>query len=197
MKIGKIEKVLIVLIIILLFAIKIQEGIQKHNPNTVGSATVSSYPFGIMPTVPGATNPDITQANIKQNICAGSAWSTSSIRPSVSYTNKIKLQKLKDAGLTDIPSNYELDHLISIELGGNPTDPNNLWNEPYNISYNGELLGARQKDRAENILHSQVCAGTITLDQAQKQIVSDWVSVYEASKTKVGSEDLSTDLDDN
>ena len=28
-------------------------------------------------------------------------------------------------------SDYQEDHLISLELGGNPTDPRNLWPEPY------------------------------------------------------------------
>jgi len=55
-------------------------------------------------------------------------------------------------------SNYEEDHLIPLEVGGNPTDPNNLWPEPY-----AEPNGARDKDKVENFLHDEVCSGQMTL----------------------------------
>lgn len=82
-------------------------------------------------------------------------------------------------GDTDSPSDYELDHLISLELGGNPTSEANLWPESYIITPT-----ARGKDQVENYLHKQVCSGKITLQQAQLQIASDWVSVYKAISSK-------------
>ncbi len=169
----------------------------SFNSHDIGSSKVSTYPIGILPPVPGVINPDITQANIKQNICAGSAWSTKSIRPSTAYTNPIKIQKMKEAGMTMPTSEIELDHAISLQLGGSPTDPNNLWAQPYSISYKGELLGARQKDVVESILKREVCDGTLTLTQAQHEIITDWVSVYESSKGKVGSAVEEIDQDDN
>jgi hypothetical protein len=60
------------------------------------------------------------------------------------------------------PDGYELDHLISLELGGAPADPANLWPEPYL----GERT-AKQKDRLESELHRRVCAGTLPLADAQ------------------------------
>jgi putative intracellular protease/amidase len=60
------------------------------------------------------------------------------------------------------PSSYEEDHLISLELGGHPTDPRNLWPEP--------IARARAVDSIENQLHAAVCAGTMTLAQAQSRI---------------------------
>jgi len=68
---------------------------------------------------------------------------------------------------------YEEDHLISLEIGGHPTDPRNLWPEPWSGP-----LNAHDKDRLENELHRQVCAGTITLEAAQQAIASDWVAAY-------------------
>lgn len=66
---------------------------------------------------------------------------------------------------------YEFDHLISLELGGNPTDPRNLWPESYQTTPN-----ARDKDKVENALHTAVCSGQLTLDQAQRIISTNWTS---------------------
>ncbi len=121
---------------------------------------------------PGATNPDITQDNIRKTIC-NPKWSTKSIRPPSSYTDKLKKDQMDVFGLKGKPSDYEEDHLISLEIGGSPTDPLNLWPEAY-----ARPLGARQKDRVENALHREVCAGTITLKRAQGIIVQDWVECF-------------------
>ena len=45
-------------------------------------------------------------------------------------------------------------------------------------------LGARKKDRVENYLHRLVCAGKISLKDAQKAIKTDWTKVYEEMKGK-------------
>lgn len=66
----------------------------------------------------------------------------------------------------------EVDHLISLELGG-ANDLANLWPQPY-----AETPGAHEKDVVENWLHSEVCARRITLSEAQKQIASNWYAVY-------------------
>src|SRR5712691_27286 len=74
---------------------------------------------------PGVANPDVTQNNIDQTICV-SGW-TKTIRPPVSYTSKLKVDQIKECGYKDKrPGDYEEDHLISLQLGGHPTDPRNL-----------------------------------------------------------------------
>lgn len=134
----------------------------------VGPAAV--YPD---PTrTPGAVNPDITQANIYETICSPN-WSTKLIRPPESYTTQLKIRQMGEWALAGARSDYEEDHLISLELGGNPTDPRNLWPEPY-----FPKPGAREKDVVERRLHKQVCDGTMTLDQAQKAITADWYRIY-------------------
>jgi len=126
----------------------------------------------------GVTNPDITQANIQDNIC-NKNWSTKSIRPPSSYTSTLKIQQLKNIGYSDqTTGDYEEDHLISLELGGNPTDPKNLWPESYKTTPN-----ARDKDKAEGYLHRQVCSGAMTLLEAQTAIKTDWVKVYHSMKS--------------
>lgn len=67
---------------------------------------------------------------------------------------------------------YEVDHLISLELGGS-NDVANLWPEPAS-----PRPGFHEKDKAENYLHDQVCAGKIPLHQAQVQIATNWLETY-------------------
>ena len=52
---------------------------------------------------------------------------------------------------------YEEDHLISLEAGGNPTDPRNLFPEPYNTRVGGVIMGAHQKDVVEGFIHDEIC----------------------------------------
>ena len=136
---------------------------------------VDIYPPIINGQLLGTQNPEITQANIKDNICNPN-WSTKSIRPTSSYTTNLKIQQMQILGLTGKTGDYEEDHIISLELGGNPTDPNNLFPEPYKASISDG--GARNKDKVENFLHAKVCDGSITLLQAQQMIALDWYAVY-------------------
>ena len=108
---------------------------------------------------PGVLNPDVTQANIRSTICRH-GW-TATIRPPVGYTNDLKRKQMRQYGLSGSLSDYQEDHLISLELGGNPTDPRNLWPEPY--------PRASEVDRIENDLNAQVCSGQLTLAQAQQR----------------------------
>jgi hypothetical protein len=66
----------------------------------------------------------------------------------------------------------EIDHLVSRELGG-ADDSRNLWPQPYHGPWN-----ARMKDKLENRLHAEVCAGRITLKQAQGMLAGDWTAAY-------------------
>ena len=108
---------------------------------------------------PGVLNPNVTQANIRSTICRR-GW-TETIRPPVSYTNALKVKQMRQYRETGSLSNYQEDHLISLELGGNPTDPRNLWPEPY--------PRASDVDKIENELNSEVCSGQLTLAQAQQR----------------------------
>lgn len=67
----------------------------------------------------------------------------------------------------------EVDHLISRELGGADVIAN-LWPQPYG----GAPWNAVRKDRIENRLHKEVCAGRITLDEAQREIATDYRVPY-------------------
>jgi hypothetical protein len=128
---------------------------------------------------PGATNPQITQENIRQTIC-NPHWSTKSVRPEESYTHRLKIEQISEYGYSDSHlKDYEEDHFIPLELGGNPTDPKNLWPEPFETSIADG--GAHAKDRVESYLHAEVCSGSLTLEQAQHEIAEDWYRVYQQS----------------
>jgi hypothetical protein len=106
---------------------------------------------------PGVLNPDVRQDTIGQTICVR-GW-TRTVRPSTDYTSQLKLEQMREYGLTGAPGDYQEDHLISLELGGHPTDPRNLWPEPYSR--------ASAVDSIENDLNSKVCSGELTLESAQ------------------------------
>lgn len=74
---------------------------------------------------------------------------------------------------THEPDEYEIDHLISLELGGS-NSLRNLWPQ----SFRTHPWNAYVKDALENELHRRVCAGTIDLAKAQAAISHDWVSAY-------------------
>ena len=138
----------------------------------------------------GTLNSAVTQSTIHTTICV-SGW-TKTIRPSATYTDKLKTQQIAQYGYLDItPADYEEDHLVSLELGGNPTDPANLWPEPRYGSPN-----ATNKDKVENYLKAQVCNGSMSLADAQKGIATDWTQYLSA--VSVGVQDISSDdPDDN
>jgi hypothetical protein len=108
---------------------------------------------------PGVVNPDVTQQNITSTICKH-GW-TRTIRPPTDYTNALKLKQMREYGVAGSPSDYQEDHLISLELGGHPTDARNLWPEPY--------PRAAEVDSIENELNAKVCSGDMSLDDAQRK----------------------------
>jgi hypothetical protein len=108
---------------------------------------------------PGVLNPAVTQVTIASTICRR-GW-TRTVRPPVDFTNALKLRQLRQYGMRGPPSAYQEDHLISLELGGSPADPRNLWPEPY--------PRASAVDQIENDLNHRVCTGSLTLAEAQRR----------------------------
>jgi hypothetical protein len=111
---------------------------------------------------PGVLNPKVRQATIRKTICK-SGW-TKTIRPPVSYTNALKIQQMVLYGETGLPSDYEEDHFVPLELGGAPRNPKNLWPEPHSQS--------KLSDPLETKLKHQVCNRVITLAKARAAIRS-------------------------
>ena len=97
------------------------------------------------------------------------------------YTQKVrnvpqavKRQVYAEYGITSHqPGEYEVDHLISLELGGS-NSVKNLWPQ----SYETQPWNAHIKDDLENKLHEMVCTGQLDLKTAQHDIATDWIGTY-------------------
>ena len=76
-------------------------------------------------------------------------------------------------GYCAVKEGCEVDHLVSLELGG-ANDQRNLWPQ----AYSGTVWNAHVKDKYENWLHAAVCSGKLTLEQAQVEIRIDWIAGY-------------------
>ncbi len=71
------------------------------------------------------------------------------------------------------PGDYEVDHLVSLELGGS-NSIRNLWPQ----SYKTQPWNAHVKDQLENKLHEMICSGQIDMATAQHEIATDWIAAY-------------------
>jgi hypothetical protein len=127
---------------------------------------------------PGYLNPAVTQDNINSTICVP-GW-TKTIRPPSLYTNKLKLEQIKQYGYKDVePKNFEEDHIVPLAISGHPSDTRNLWPQPRSGEWNSE-----KKDVLESFLHREVCKGTISLEEARNIFLTDWTVGYKKYITK-------------
>ena len=123
---------------------------------------------------PGAIDPAVTQDNIAETICR--AGYTRGVRPPEAYTEALKRQQMDEYGYRgEHLRDFEQDHLVSLGLGGHPTDPRNEWPEPWQPA---DGWGADVKDALELRLHDLVCAGRLPLADAQRAIATDWIAAY-------------------
>jgi hypothetical protein len=114
---------------------------------------------------PGAIFPDAT----KDKICVPGY--SSGVR---NVPESEKNQVYAEYGIkSHTTGQYEVDHLISLELGGS-NEIANLWPEAAE-----PRPGFHEKDKVENYLHKQVCDGAMSLQDAQYQIAHDWMTVYQ------------------
>jgi hypothetical protein len=114
---------------------------------------------------PGAIFPDATKEQICTPGYAGSVRNvTQSTKNKVYAAYGVK---------THTTGQYEVDHLVSLQLGGN-NQISNLWPEPASPK-----PGFHEKDRVENYLHDEMCKGNISVREAQIQIATNWLAVYD------------------
>ena len=137
--------------------------IQRHASTTfriLSALAAVSLPM----TIPskGATA-DVTV----DQLCSGAT----DARP---ITVAMRAQVLSAYGVQDVPSDqYELDYLITPELGG-ATDVRNLWPQ----GYGSPIWNARVKDELEELLPRLVCSHQLDLTTAQRDMAADWIAAY-------------------
>jgi len=113
---------------------------------------------------PGAVRPVLID-----QICRDDSRNAPAMVP-VSLQRKV----FEEYGIRDAePSAYEVDYLITPELGGSD-DIQNLWPEPYSKT----VWNAHVKDALEEHLHELVCSGQLDLQTAQQDISRDWIAAY-------------------
>lgn len=144
---------------IVLFATAFVAGRGTSNP---ASARLDA---GVLPQsslTPGAVVP-LTAAEL----CSG-------VRPSRVVAESVRQQVVHAYGMQSVPPDaYELDALVTPELGGS-THPANLWPQ----RYHSPVWNAAVKDELERLLPELVCSNQITLADAQREIATDWVAAY-------------------
>jgi hypothetical protein len=143
--------------------------LRVHDPRRVTGTITGHCAFrdhGQLPDprcTPGAVDPNVTQGNLRSTICHPGY--TKTVRPSSSVTDRFKYEVAYPAYSEPRSKKTELDHLVSLELGGS-NDAANLWPE-YPPTPN-------PKDKVENALHAAVCDGRVKLTAAQNAIASNW-----------------------
>lgn len=125
--------------------------------------------------LPQAPNPALTPGVIDPAatlsiICVRGYTSQLGVR---NVTDVTKAKVFAEYGVDPKADQFEIDHLISLELGGS-NDIHNLWPQAYNT----KPLNAHVKDALENKLHALVCAGKADLATVQHDIATDWVAAY-------------------
>jgi hypothetical protein len=131
-------------------------------PNTCHIGSKNGAPMPDPHCTPGAVNPGVTPGTLGATICR-KGW-TATIRPATGVTSRWKRLSQASYGVTGTTGEY--DHLVSLELGGAPLDPRNLWPEPGSVP--------NPKDKVENALKSAVCSGRVSLSAAQRAISVSW-----------------------
>ena len=146
---------------------------------TSTSSTSSGHQFGVQTKTSGCQ----AQGALPDSGCTPGAIFASATKDQIcqsGYASSVrnvptseKDQVYAEYGIAShYPGQYEVDHLVSLELGGS-NDIANLWPEAASPT-----PGFHQKDQVENYLHDQVCSGAVSLQQAQVEIATNWLAVY-------------------
>jgi hypothetical protein len=123
---------------------------------------------------PGAVDLLVNQDNIQATVCVRGY--TDRVRPDKEYTNRLKHEQLRQYHYPDLnPRNYEQDHLIPLNIGGSPRDPQNLWPQPRRGKWSSE-----EKNDLEFVVYKMVCNGDISLAEAQQRVARNWIEAYQA-----------------
>ena len=130
----------------------------------------------------GASNPAVSQSNVKATICSKN-W-LSKNQPNRNFLSQSKILELK----TSYSQSYKAfkdsqiveDLLIPVNLGGSINSISNLWPLPKV----GEF-GSDTKRLLEDKLNSLVCTGKVSLSDAQIAISSNWYSALQKYVLKV------------
>jgi hypothetical protein len=145
-----------------------------------GAASSGNHHYGVQTKTSGCVaqnglaDPDCTPGAIIDGVTAAQVCVSGYSGGVRNVPQSEKDQVYAEYGIASHTSGeYEVDHYISLELGGS-NDISNLFPEAAQPT-----PGFHEKDKVENYLHAQVCSGAMTLAQAQDQISTNWLAVYD------------------
>lgn len=113
--------------------------------------------------------PGIVLPNVNERIVCTPGYAKSKRDVSQGMKNRV----FELYGLTGNETKFEVDHLVSLSLGGG-NNIDNLWPQ----AYTSEPWNAHDKDRLEFKLYRLVCTGKISLKEAQDAIRGNWIESY-------------------
>jgi hypothetical protein len=168
---------------------KADKAMQAWSPPAVGTCVPKSrtvdgvaYPVPDPDCTPGAINPTLKLSILKRptfrTACERNK-ATSADAKNGTYDWYGIPHPGNNTGLTQT---CELDHLISIEIGGADT-LDNIWPQcgPARVKLDNRFF--KEKDLVENYLAAQVRAGTMKLADVQTGIAKNWTQYLKAAAT--------------
>ena len=177
--------ILLILVIIVAYFL-LRQGNNNSASSPAGNSPSSGEPrWGVQTKTSGC----VVQNGLEDAACTPGALLASGTKDAIcqsGYASSVrnvptseKDQVYAEYGITrHSPGQYEVDHLVSLELGGS-NDIANLWPEAASPK-----PGFHEKDKVENYLHDQVCSGAIALREAQIEIATNWLAVYNRMPNK-------------
>jgi hypothetical protein len=140
-------------------------------PAGVSTKAATGRPAGSVPQ----PNPSLTPGSVLttdlSQICPRVNPAVEAARPDETVKNAVYAEY---GVVSRVTGEYEIDHLIPLELGGANTI-SNLWPELNDHPKPGVI---NSKDLLENKLHDMVCAGQLSMTTAQHAIATDWYAAY-------------------
>jgi len=122
---------------------------------------------------PGYANPKVTADNVQKTVCKAK-WVRKE-EPRGSYFSKITLLQTKNYGVTEKDArNFVMDFRIPLSVGGHPTDPANLWPQRKDVAWNATV-----KNKLEAYVQGELCAGHMSLKDAQGVFQKNWIDVFQ------------------
>jgi hypothetical protein len=154
------------------------KGIRNSRTGIVGALALASALFLAVSTSPADLSkpksmltPGETRAVTLSDVCLRDRGQMRQ----AGFSIPVSLQQrvFREYGIEDArPNSYEVDYLITPELGG-ADSLRNLWPQPYSTVWNAHV-----KDELEDRLHDLVCEGKLDLAIAQRDISTDWIAAY-------------------
>lgn len=121
------------------------------------------------------TTPKITsksyQDNLPQTLCVGGQ--VNSAHSSYFSGEPARRQSCKFSYMETFRKNYEEIRFVPPSVGGNPSDPRNLWPKPQISAWD-----AAQKERPKLVTSRMVCTQEITLAEIQQAVSANLIEVW-------------------